>query len=164
MNDNVDLHYDANTSVGPLDENEINSFQNWLHASGQSRIRFDRSYIDHLKKHHGGAPAKRYFHSASGTKHVIVRFLNFLKKGSNHPLEQYSVPCIWSMIDDRLGPFLVPFAELFAGDMLCFDFGKGAKPEIVIWFHELSQPNQPHTELVSKCFDDFLRVLSDRPS
>lgn len=164
MNRAIDLLYDPATFVGPLDEKEITAFEDWLHGSGQAKIHFGQSYVEHLRHFHGGAPGKRYFQTAHGTKHVIVRFLNFLSAGSGHPMEQYSVPCIWSMIDDRLGPDLMPIAELFAGDMLCFDFEKGAKPEIVVWFHELSEPNQPHTELVANSFDEFLQMLTDKPS
>lgn len=106
MNENIDLLYDPSSLVGPLDENEINAFENWLHASENDKVHFERSYIDHLKAFHGGKPGKRYFKTAFGTDHVVERFLNFLPSGSNHVLEQYSVPCTWSMIDDRLGSFL----------------------------------------------------------
>ena len=119
------------------------AFEQWLHDSEYDRINFDSSYVDHLRKFHGGVPGKRYFETALGTGHVLERFLNFLPSGSNHPLEQYSVACTWSMIDDRLGAYLMPFAELFAGDMLCFDFEKHGPPEVVVWFHELSEQGRP---------------------
>jgi|SRR6516225_1060956 hypothetical protein len=164
MNKPVDLLYDPTTFVGPLNESEAKHFEKWLHESGQEEIHFEDSYLQHLKNFHGGKPGRRYFRTALGTDHVVERFLNFLPSGSNHPLEEYSVEATWSMIDDRLGKYLMPFAELFAGDYLCFDFTKGGRPEIVVWFHELSQPNRPHTEFVSKNFDEFLNLLSDLPS
>jgi hypothetical protein len=156
-----DLEFDSTTLAGIFNENELISFQKWLHESEYHNINFDISYINHLNRFHGGSPRKRYFYTANGTKHVIERFLNFLPANSEHPLEQYSVPCIWSMIDDRLGMNLMPFAILFAGDMLCFDFSDIGKPKVVVWFHELSYENHPYTEFVSSSFDEFLQCLSD---
>jgi SMI1-KNR4 cell-wall len=157
-----DLHYDPKSIVGPLNENEVKDFQDWLHGSGYP-IRFELPYIQHVKEHHGGIPAKRYFRTAIGTADSITRFLNFLGAGSDPVLQQYSVECTWSNINEHLGKHLMPFAELFAGDMLCFDYTKGGRPEIVVWFHELSEPGQPHTEFVSKNFDEFLDMLDDKP-
>ena len=65
------------------------------------------------------------------------------------------------MYDDRMGPYLMPFAELFAGDLLCFDYENEGEPKVVLWFHELSRPGEPYVELVSNSFDEFLFKLTD---
>jgi hypothetical protein len=162
MTTSIDLLYDPNTTVGPLDEREVRAFEDWLHGSGHDAIHFEESYLAHIKSAHGAVPGKKYFRTARGTVHSVVRFLNFLGRGSQHPLAEYSVPCTWSAIDDRLGDSLMPFAELFGGDMLCFEFGKGPKAQIVVWFHELSKPNQPYTEFVSNDFEEFLHQLTEK--
>src|SRR5262249_43683027 len=86
---------------------------------------------------------------------VLQRFLNFLPSGSGHKVEQYSVEAIWSMVSDRLGLFLMPFGELFAGDLLCFDHEKGNPPRVVVWFHE----HPAHTVAVATNFLEFMEML-----
>mgnify|MGYP002624264043 CR=1 FL=1 len=63
-----------------------------------------------------------------------------------------------------MGEFLMPFADLFAGDMLCFDFSKPGRPKIVVWLHEKSPPDEPpETEFVAENFDEFLAMLYELP-
>jgi hypothetical protein len=132
-----DLDYEPDSFVGPLDRREVRAFEKWLRASGYDRIRFDRTYLDYLARYHDGSPRKRYFRTETGTTHVVVRFLNFLPSGSGHRLEPYNVDVSWSAVSDRMGQHLMPFAELFAGDLLCFDHeryppaGRGVVPRAV---------------------------------
>ena len=156
-----DLNYDPNSFAGPFNESELRSFENWLHASGFDKINFDPSYVSHLKSFHGGMPGKRYFVTAAGTDDAVERFLNFLAYRSGHRLVEYSVECTWSNINDRLTDSQMPFAELFAGDYLCFDFETGNPGKVVMWFHELSREGKPHTEFVANSFEEFLDMLSD---
>jgi hypothetical protein len=73
----------------------------------------------------------------------------------------YSVAGTWGTIEDRLGKYLLPFAELFGGDKLCFDYASGDRPRIVVWFHEQWELGNPHTETVAADFDEFLGLLSE---
>lgn len=163
MDTALDLIYDPNSFAGTLNENVIRSFEEWLHASGQTAIRFPEVYVTHLKQFHGGAPRKRYFPTPDGQGHVLTRFLNFLPSGSKHPLREYAVQVVWSAVDDRLGSYLMPFAECFNGDLVCFDFGTGGEPEIVLWDHERSNERAPHKQLLAKSFAAFLQTLSETP-
>jgi hypothetical protein len=67
---------------------------------------------------------------------------------------------------DRINDYLIPFAVLFAGDMLCFDYENvdsetGGRPHVVVWFHEESEEDAPVTQLVADNFDEFLSVLHE---
>jgi len=162
MNQPIDLSYDKESFAGSLEEREVAKFEEWLHDSEYAKIFFDPSYINHLAEFHGGIPAKRYFQTSTGTKRGINRFLNFLSSNTTHALGMYSVPVIWSLCSDRMSDFLMPFAELEFGDLLCFDFQQQGRPRVVVWFHELSHSHQsPFTEFVAADFDGFLSKLTD---
>src|SRR3954463_12137835 len=151
-----DLDYVPGSFVGPLDRAEITKFEKWLHASGYDRIHFDPTYVEYLARFHGGVPRKRYFQTKAGVGHVLERFLNFLPSGSGSALEEYNVEATWSNVSDRTGLHLMPFGELFAGDLLCFDHEQGNPPKVVVWFHE----HPAHTEPVADSFLEFLGQLS----
>jgi hypothetical protein len=153
--DTPDLEYVPGSFVGPLDCAEIAKFEKWLHGSEYHRINFDATYVDYLFRFHGGVPGKRYFQTKTGTGHVLERFLNFLPSGSNNVMEQYNVEVTWSNVSDRMGLYLMPFGELFAGDLLCFDHEQGNPPKVVLWFHE----HPAHTEPVADNFAEFLSLL-----
>jgi hypothetical protein len=156
----TDLKYEPGSFAGPFDEAEVHDFEEDRHLGEQPWIKFDKSYIAHLQEFHGGIPSKRCFLAASGHERLIEQFMNFTKTG--HPLEDYNVEVAWSAVDDRLGEYLMPFAELFAGDMLCFDYSdyqSGARPKIVVWLHEESWEDTPATDFVAPNFDAFLEML-----
>jgi len=68
---------------------------------------------------------------------------------------------VWSDTSDRLGGYLMPFAELAFGDMACFDYRQPGRPAVVVWFHEESEPDEePKTEFVAENFDEFLKLLA----
>ena len=155
--------FDRATVVGPFDPSVVSEFQDWLHESDYDHIEFEPAYIECLTEFHGAVPRKPYFTTANGTEHAVTRFLNFLPRGSSNPMRQYSVAVNWSDLDDRLGPYLMPFAELFAGDFLCFDYQNRGRPSIVVWFHERSF-DAPSTEFVAIDFDAFFSCLRATPT
>lgn len=159
----IDLNYDLNTVVGEFDESVVTVFQQWLHDSDFDKIVFERSYIDHIRMFHGAVPRRKYFKTVKGTSHAITRFLNFLGRNGNPLLRHYSVQCTWSDINDRLTPRMMPFAELFAGDYLCFEFDGLQRPKVIVWFHERSTEESPYTEVVADTFEQFLELLTDNP-
>lgn len=162
MTEEIDLEYDPASYAGEFNEEAVVDFEEWLKECQNEKFAFDPTYLQHLRKHHGGVPKKRYFTTSAGTPHVIVRFLNFLSDESEDPRSQYRVEETWSLIEDRLGKYLMPFAELFAGDMLCFDYSKGKHPSVVVWDHEKSKPRKPHVEPVATDFNTFLAGLKSK--
>jgi len=126
--DAPDLDYVPDSFVGPLDRREIAAFEAWLLRSGYDRIRFAPDFVEYLSRFHGGIPRKRYFDN---------------------------IEVFWSNVSDRIRSFLMPFGELFAGDLLCFDHEGGNPPKVVVWFHEIPV----HTEPVADSFAEFLEML-----
>jgi hypothetical protein len=162
MPENHDLEYEVGSYPDEFSEERARAFEDWLQECQSNRIKFDPSYLDHLRSHNGGVPKKCYFKTAKGTKHVVVRFLSFLPDESTSPFAQYGVEGTWGLIEDRLGKYLIPFAELFAGDMLCFDFKNGSPPSVVVWFHERSREKKPYAEFVAADFNSFLPLLAEK--
>jgi hypothetical protein len=156
----IDLDYDPASYAGEFSEDEMRAFEQWLQKCRSPQIRFDPEYLQHMRSHHGGIPRMRYFQAQKGTSQVIIRFLNFLPEEANGPLVQYRVEGTWGLIEDRLGTFLIPFAELFGGDMLCFDYSTTGNPGVVFWDHERSREGRPYTEPVASNFTHFLSMLS----
>jgi hypothetical protein len=150
-----DLEYDTNSFAGPFSETEMREFESWLQRCGAKEVKFDPTYLAHLRQFHGGVPGRRYFKTANGTGHVITRFLNFLPDEDDTVLAQYNVSGTWGLMEDRMGRFLIPFAELFGGDMLCFDY-RSSPPQVVVWDHERSSQGNPHTDFVTQSFTQFL--------
>jgi hypothetical protein len=157
-----DLGYDPATLLGPLDMELVMHFQKWLQQGGRP-IRFDSSYLRHLSLYHGGTPKKRLFRTSTGIEYVIERFLNFVDHKREPVLGWYNVNVVWTQIEARLNDYLVPFAALFGGDYLCFDYEHGGRPSIVVWLHEESREDRPVTKYVAPDFDTFLNHLYELP-
>ena len=166
MSEQPDLKYDKSSYVGAFDESTLRKFEKWLNRNGYFgwHFRFDDSYVSHLKKHHGGIPKLRCFRTTEGTEKVITRFQHFATLPPGSLLQDSAVETSWSLTSDRMGDNLMPFAHLFAGDMLCFDYSGGGRPSVVVWFHEQSPPDEePYTEFVAENFDEFLKKLYELP-
>ena len=155
-----DLDYVEDSFVGPFNRQTVIDFQEYLHRCGWTSIVFDESYMNYLAHFHGGSPRKRYFKTSKGTVHVLEEFEHFDDTLPHEsPRRVDNVQRSWSDANDRLGPFLMPFADLFAGDMLCFDHSQPGRPKVVVWFHEESTDDVPYTEFVADNFDEFLKLL-----
>jgi hypothetical protein len=158
----VDLGYDPSSLMGPLDMRRVQKVEKEFQDS-EMPITFDPSYIEHLSRFHGGVPKKRCFQTDDGGEEVIDRFLNFVDHKVDKENGWYNVAVTWSQIEDRLNEYLMPFAALGGGNMLCFDYEQGGRPSIVVWRHEESGPDDPVTEFVAANFDDFLTKLYECP-
>lgn len=158
----VDLGYAPASLMGPLDMHSVQEVEKDFQDSGMP-ITFDPSYIEHLSKFHGGVPRKRCFQTSDGVEEVIDRFLNFVDHKADKANGWYNVAVTWTLIEDRLNDYLVPFAALGGGDMLCFDYEQGGRPSIVVWRHEESRQDHPVTDFVAANFDDFLTKLYESP-
>jgi SMI1-KNR4 cell-wall len=122
-------------------------------------LKFHSDYIEFLQKFNGGVPIKPYFDFSNNTK-VVERFLCILKNYKEDSNGMYDVGVVWSQIEDRLNEYLVPFAVLFAGDFLCFDYEEHPNnPKVVLWNHDLSDERKPHTEFVANNLNAFLQML-----
>jgi hypothetical protein len=156
------LQYDPDSFAGPLDRSLVAKVGKSLGH------RFDPAYVRHLVQHHGGQPGKRYFPTSNNVK-VIERFLCMLADPSkNKKHGWFDVGVVADQLEDRLGgdenPDLVPFAALFAGDFLCFDYRHGEPPRVVVWDHECSRRGRPRTEEVAANFTEFLELLTSEES
>ena len=158
MSAEIDLGYDSSSLLGPLDMQRVRKLEKYFQSSEMPVI-FDPSYLQHLSKFHGGTPKKRCFRTAEGDEQVIDRFLNFVDHEADKENGWYNVGVTWSLIEDRLNDYLVPFAALGGGDMLCFNYEQGGNPIIVVWLHEESSEDQPVTDYVAANFDEFLTKL-----
>lgn len=91
----------------------------------------------------------------------FLDFLDLVKDSKTNPLGQLDIGVVWSSIEDRLDEFLLPFAAVFPGDFLCFDFTKSDEPTVVLWVHDKSDEGAPHTVRVAKNFRAFVGMLFD---
>lgn len=117
-------------------------------------------FLDFLDRHNGGVPATPNFKLGRNVK-VVERFLSLVKDSKTNPLGQVDLGVVWSQIEDRLDEFLMPFAAVFPGDFLCFDFTKSDEPTVVLWVHDQSDEGAPHTVRVAKNFRAFIGMLFD---
>lgn len=116
-------------------------------------------YIEFLKRCNGGIPKKQYFDFGNNVK-VVERFLYIIENYDTEAEGMYDVGVVWSQIEDRLNEYLIPFAVLFAGDFLCFDYKESPdNPKVVLWNHDLSGERKPHTEFVANDLNAFLQML-----
>jgi SMI1-KNR4 cell-wall len=159
MADTVNLDYDPDSFVGPFDLEEAREFEKWW-LSHEYPFELDASYLEHLSRYHGGKPGNKCFRSQDGRERVLERFLNFVKDYKKGEWGNYHVEVMRCLVEDRLDENLLPFAVLFAGDLLCFDYSKGGRPAVVVWMHEESAAADTSiTEPVAPDFDRFLRLL-----
>jgi len=120
------------------------------------------SYVEFLRRSNGGAPVQRYFSLGKNVK-VVERFLCVVPRTpENEALAEYNVGAVWSQIVDRLMG-QVPFAAIFPGDFLCFDYNQGEPPLPVVWWnHDKSREDKPDLTPVAASFAEFLKLLRDK--
>ncbi len=127
-------------------------------VEGEIGISFPASFLDLMKKGNGGVPVEQYF-DLKGNEKVVERFLSFVPNYKESEIGCYDIEVVWSQIEGRLNDYLCPFAALFAGDFLCFDFEGRDEPRIVLWDHEKSEEDSPVLFEVSKNLESFLSLL-----
>jgi hypothetical protein len=123
------LQFPPGTSAGPLDPGRVLAVEQRLgHA-------FDEAFLEFLVEQNGGPPRVRLL-SVEGRTKVLERFLCLVDPRENPRDAIYDVGEVWSMLQGRLAPTLVPFAVLYPGDFLCFDHAAPGPPSVVWWKHE----------------------------
>jgi len=147
------IEFEPDSCAGPLDPTEVAETEKMI------GLKFVPDYLEFLSSCNGGTPRNRYFDVLNNTK-VIERFLCITSDYQRDDVHgPYNVGVVWSQIGDRLNDYLIPFAALFAGDFLCFDYEDRETPRIVWWNHERSDELRPHTEFVADDFNAFLGIL-----
>lgn len=156
----LDFDLASGSSPGPFDERDLITFTKWLQRE-IPRFEPDSDWIELLRKRNGGVPRRCIFGSR-----LIDRVCHF--GDFEGPLLRGSVPCVHTAAWDSeaFDLLLIPFAVLFAGDLLCFDHRDQsvANPPVVIWLHEESEEDEPVTVPVADSFQEFLALLErDEP-
>jgi len=148
----VQLEFEPNTSAQP--------FSDWRLAEVEVGVgnALSKDFVTILRTSNGGVPIKRYFYLGENDK-VVERILSVIDYFKDNPLGMYDIEVVWSQIEGRLNESLVPFAALFAGDFLCFDYSQQPEPSVVLWDHERSDEAAPYTVRVSDSFVDFVQIL-----
>lgn len=155
------MNIQDNTVILPLPTDNLikKREENW-------KVELPTDYKVFIKKSNGGIPQRRAF-LFQNRDYVLQRFLCLLENASESSLGWYDIDVVESQIGERLtdnldliGIEMLPIAEIFGGDYLCFDFRQDVtKPVVCLWFHELSGEFDPYTEKVADSFSEFLEML-----
>jgi hypothetical protein len=156
MSEKIDLEFEPGTDCGKLDAEYVDAKEEMIGWE------FPPEFLEFLKTQNGGIPKKKYFPLDGNTK-VLERFLCLDADYEESETGDYDIGVVWSDILDRLNDYLVPFAAVFAGDFLCFDYEdeESETVKIVLWNHDLSEDDDPHTTFVADGFKQFLSMLKD---
>jgi hypothetical protein len=155
MSEDVELKFDPETEAGEFDDQYVKDTEEML------ALDFTPDFLKFLKKHNGGISDKQYFKLDDDVK-VVERFLCLCPDYEERPeFGQFDIGVVWSQIEDRLNDYLIPFAAVFTGDFLCFDYENNDPPKIVVWDHDLSEEDEPVTYPVADDFKQFLTMLTD---
>lgn len=149
----TELEWQPQSGAGPVSQSEI-AFTERVYE-----FHFDPAYLRLLEQCNGGISKQNCF-AVPGNIKVIERFLcviDHVGENPRHGINDMGV--VITQIEDRLSEFMVPFAALFAGDYLCFDFETSDPPKIVVWDHERSRPGVPVTIPLADDFASFLSLL-----
>lgn len=154
MSDIVKLKFKSKTVAEKLDLDHL------VEVEEEFGFDFDPNFVEFLKLHNGGVPEKQYFRLEENVK-VLERFLCLIPDNEESFFSDYDIEVVSAQIDDRLNDYLIPFASVFAGDFLCFDYeNEDEAPSIVLWDHDLSEVGDPYIIHVADNFKDFLAMLS----
>ncbi|HVE57388.1 MAG TPA: SMI1/KNR4 family protein [Pyrinomonadaceae bacterium] len=155
MSEDLQLEFEPGTEAGEFDDEYVKETEEML------ELEFTPEFIAFLKQHNGGIPKKRYFKLDDDVK-VVEVFLNLFPDYEDDPkFGQFDIGVVWSEIEDRLNEYLIPFAAVYPGDFLCFDYEDNDPPKIVLWDHNRSLEDEPVTYPVTDNFKQFLALLTD---
>lgn len=150
-----ELEFEAGTGAGELDYDYV------ADKEEMTGLEFPPEFLEFLERQNGGIPKKKYFRVDGKTK-VLERFLCLAADYDDNKYGDYDIGVVWSDIEDRLNEYLLPFALVFAGDFLCFNYEENEEtPSVVLWHHEFSEEDEPFTTYVADSFSDFLKMLSE---
>jgi len=132
------------------------------------RLRFPSSFLHLLRVGNGAVPLRPRVDSSRRERYV-ERFLCLLDDYRT-PDGPYDLRAVTTQLDGRLGDdeeevgtSILPFAVLFAGDLVCLDYRDDPDaPNVCIWYHEESTEFHPVVETIAPSFDAFLAMMHDR--
>jgi SMI1-KNR4 cell-wall len=151
----IKLQFEADTDAGDFDKKYVTETEEML------ALELKSDFIAFLKNHNGGIPKKQYFKLGKNVN-VVERFLCLFPDYEERPeFGQFDIGVVWSQIEDRLNEYLIPFAAVFPGDFVCFDYEDNDEPKVVLWDHNRSQEYDPVTKPVADSFEEFLSMLTD---
>src|SRR5688500_18932072 len=157
MNNRFDLQFVENTTAGKVKPDYVAKTEKMI------GLKFPTNFLSLLEARNGGVPVKRLFKIDDEVK-VLERFLCLVSDYKVNKFGDFDIGVVWSRIEDRLDGNLLPFAAVFAGDYLCFDYADNRnKPKVVLWYHELSDEEAPYIIPVADSFDEFLEMLYEDP-
>jgi len=144
---------EAGSSPGAIADTQLKKVERAL------SVTFPAGFLEFLRASNGGVPVRKFFLLA-GNEKVVERFLSIIADYKTNPLGMYDIEVTWSQIEDRLTAELIPFAALFAGDFLCFDFSV-KPPAVMLWNHDYSSEDSPDLTPVARSFEAFCAMLHD---
>lgn len=153
MNDFEQLQFSPKVDAGEFDENYVAETEKMLGH------KLPPDFLALLKRHNGGVAKRKFFRLGNNIK-VLDQFLALVPDYKNSPYGDLDIGVVWSNIEDRLTDELVPFAMIYPGDYLCFDYSS-APPKVVLWIHDRSAENAPALAPVADNFGRFLSMLID---
>ncbi len=154
MNQEFNIEFEPHTVAGKFTDEYVSAVEE------MTELEFTEDFMDFLNRHNGGTPKKQFFPLDKNVK-VLQFFLCLEPNYKESDFGETDIAVVWSQIGDRLNDYLIPFAAVFAGDFLCFDYEDNDEPKIVLWNHDLSEEGEPVTEPVADNFEEFLLMLTD---
>lgn len=146
------MQIEPDSGAAPPTAQQLEALQDTLGAT------LPPAYLAFLQQDNGGIPAASTF--AVGRRQVQVeRLLSVVEDPVHDPLGDYDIETVWSTLEDRLRPGLVPFAALVGGDYLCLDCHSRGTPLVLLWDQEHSDEGRPHLVKVAASFEAFLQLL-----
>jgi hypothetical protein len=124
-----------------------------------------------LKKGNGAVPIQNGFEQECRER-FIESMLCLLENPSKDEVNGWhDISVVITQIGSRLtddpnliGSDVIPFADLFAGDLVCLDFRRHPKsPTVVVWNHETSKEFNPDFDKVADSFSEFEKNLKILP-
>lgn len=126
-------------------------------------LKLPEDYLKHIQEYNGGIPKTNQFRLPQSKRAFLIRrMLGYIDDYATSKYGMYNVGVTWSQVEGRLNDYLLPFAALFGGDLLCFDYDQNianSAPKVVLWAHELSDQNSPVTFYVAANFSEFAELL-----
>lgn len=155
------MDYKKDTKFPSPTQEMLTSFDEFYH------LKLPEDYKKFIVNYNGVVPESNVFNHENRDR-IIERFLPWLFDPKEYgDIGWMDINVVISQIDTRLvddedlvGVNVIPFAVLFGGDFLCFDFRKNINsPSVVIWNHETSEELEPDLMYVCQDFQTLLGML-----
>ncbi|HEY0407499.1 MAG TPA: SMI1/KNR4 family protein [Pyrinomonadaceae bacterium] len=155
------MEFKAGTALPPPSDELIAWFEKTF------RVRLPPDYVATLKAGNGAIPLTNLFEQG-GRERLIEEMLCMLETPRADPIHGVQdISVVMTQVEeflvddeDLVGMNVIPFAQLFGGDLLCLDCRTNPEtPAVVVWDHERSRQFEPHLEKVADSFAEFDAML-----